>query len=281
MKKFQENKEINKERKKKEKESLKMSNKKYNEYEFTITRAHGLIGLRVKWEYSLSGGGLFITNILEPCMVSQLGYIEIGDEILLIDGKPVKNEADINLHTDKVDIDLVTVKIKRLAKELSFDELIKKYGNRYLDQLEVIKSLKTTLRKDHIDIAEQTLKLGIIAIETGDFKTGQAYIEEALNNAFGTDAGINTIVANCYCAQAHIAYKSKKYTDARRHLWEAVELYKKLGTTSQLDLFHTYNKLLAVADAQESAEDREFTKRKADELQLIIMANQVLFFIFI
>ena len=254
-----------------------MSHKKYNELEFTITRSQGLIGVRVKWEHSLSGNGsLIVTNFLEPCMVSQLGYMEIGDEILLIDGKPVKSEADIHLFTDKIDVDLVNIKIKRLAKEVTYDEIIKKYGNRYLDQLEVIKSLKTTLRKDHIDIAEQTLKLGLIAIENGDFTTGKGHIEEALNNAFGTAVGINSIVARCYTIQGYLAYKYRKFNDSRRHLWEAVEIYKKLGVTSQLDLFHTYHKLIAVADAQESMEDREFTKRKADELQLQIMANQVL-----
>lgn len=246
------------------------------EYEFQITRTQGLIGLRIKKEINLSGTNSFkVIGFIEPCMVSQLGYLEIGDEILTIDGKIMKSEDEINIITERIDVDLITIKVRKHSNYDDNDEIFRKYGSRYIQQLTVIETLKTTLRKDHIDIAEATLQLAIIIIECGDIKLAQNYLEEALNNAFGTDIGINNIVALCYCTQAHIAYKIKKYADSRRLLWEAVEIFKKIGETSQLYLLQTYKKLLSVATAQDSAEDYEFTRKKADDLQQIIISSYV------
>jgi tetratricopeptide (TPR) repeat protein len=246
-----------------------------HEFEFQITRTQGLIGLRVRKDALLTGGHcLTVIGFVEPCMVSQLGYLEIGDEIITIDGKPVKTEEDIIFLTDRLDNDLVRIKIRRN----NFDEeenRMKKYGLRYIEQLQQIDTMKSTLRKDHIDLAEATLQLGIILSELGDYKSAMISIEDALNNAYGTANGVNHVVALCQCALAHISFKTKKFADARRLLWEAVELFKKLGHNSQLLLLQTYFKLLSVADAQESAEDREFTRKKAEDLQQVIMGSLV------
>jgi tetratricopeptide (TPR) repeat protein len=248
---------------------------KLTESEFAITRTQGLVGLRVKREPLLSGGyTLNVIHFVEPCMVSQLGYLEIGDEILSIDGKLVRSDSDIIINTEQIDTDLIRIKFRRHNYHQESEKL-KRFGLRYFNQLELVEKLKSTLRSDHIDLAEATLQLGIISSEIGDFTTASSYIEEALNNAYGTSAGVNKIVGLCYSAQAHISYKSKKYLDARRHLWEAVELFKKIGASVQIDLFQTYQRLLSVAEAQDSAEDREFTKKKSDDLQQLIMAALV------
>lgn len=245
------------------------------EYEFQITRTQGLLGLRVRRDVQYAGGHcLTVIGFVEPCMVSQLGYIEIGDEIIAIDGKPVKTEEDVIFLTDRLDNDLVKIRVRRSNYDEE-EERMKRYGLRYIEQLQQIDLLKSTVRKDHIDLAEATLQLGILLSEAGDYKTAMASIEEALNNAYGTANGINHLVALCLCALAHISYKTKKFADARRQLWEAVEILKKLGHSFQLLLLQTYFKLLSVADAQESAEDREFTRKKAEDLRQVIMESLV------
>jgi tetratricopeptide (TPR) repeat protein len=254
---------------------MSRNNNSVYEFEFQITRTQGLIGLRVRKDIVLTGGNcLTVIGFVEPCMVSQLGYIEIGDEIITIDGKPVRTEEDIIFLTDRLDNDLVKIKIRRNNYNDEEDRM-KKYGLRYIEQLQHIDTLKSTLRKDHIDLAEATLQLGILLSESGDYQNALVAIEEALNNAYGTANGINHIVALCLCALAHISYKTKKFPDARRQLWEAVEILKKLGHSSQLPLLQTYFKLLSVADAQESAEDREFTRKKVEDLRQVIMESLV------
>lgn len=244
------------------------SARSYEESEFTVTRTQGLQGLRVKWEEKLVRPGLYVSTFLDPCMVNALGYLEVGDEIVSIDGRVAKSEADINFFTEHVATDLVTIRIRRESRAPSPADIEKKLGDRFNIQLRVIENLKTTFRKDSIEIGDAKLILANIALEAGSRKVGKENVEEAMQIAYATAAGINIVLAKSYLALAHIAYLQRKWPDTRRNLYDALDVLTKMRDSTERDLaiYDTALKMAAIAETQDSPEDKDFAKKKMDDV---------------
>ena len=237
---------------------------------FAICRSFGMQGVHVEERDKK----LVVTEFYEPCLAQELGCLCVGDTIVSIDGEAVSSESDILVV--EADTSVAEMEVKITPKPISETERdIKRFGERYLNIADGIKSLKSTHRKDHIDIAIATMQQGNILIENGDLEFGRNLVEDALNNAYGLNGGINDTVCACYCSQAQVAYLEDRTTDLRRHLLEAIEVYKKIGESMDIEQFKVFSKLVSVAQSDEESTFRDTIARQAMELQQKIVVNNV------
>ena len=234
---------------------------------FSISRSYGFQGIHTE--------AALVSEITEPSLAFELGYLNIGDTILTVDDSAVTSEEDLRIVESDTSVALMNVKVKLKSGQDASAATIMRYGEKYLNIRDAILSMKATLRKDHIDIAISTMQLGQCCLENGDFDAAKPLLEEALNNAYGYKQGVNEYVCQCYLYQAQIAYGENRGVDARRHLREAIDMYKKIGESMDVQQLRAYAKLIVLAGEDDDSSFKDTIAKQAMEIQQKIVVTQV------
>jgi tetratricopeptide (TPR) repeat protein len=244
------------------------------EIEFHISRSHGLVGLH----FTNNGGNFTVSKMTEPCLAAYLGLVEVGDELLSIDGKEINNEADLVTPPDSQGAsfskDDMCLKLNRSGKS---------YNDIEGEDIKSARALsKSTSKTDHTTQAKLRLTIGEVLLARGDYIAAQDALEDGLNIAYGVNVGINSIVVTAFSFLSQVYYCQGDYKAAKEALTEAQSVINKLGPSQEklVQELEIVNKKVEVAICLEEEEEMLQSKTRAEEILKIILSLQVYKIIF-